>query len=279
MKGIQSLPKFITISFLLLLSSLFLFINNKDAKNSSSQVDTKSKNMDEVIVDSIECNFLSKCQDKEGIELEWRAGFTEEIVKRKEFLNQIPQNYTGKIKLCSKKLLIPKEDAESKRCKGHNLNRYISCKNGKVEGISYSYDHDGMYEEGYFINGIAEGTWINYNNVGNYYYVRNYKNGRLHGERISYNDINLKLISEENFSNGELDGKIKEYYESGQIKKYQEYTNGKLNLSKTYYENGQLESDIKYGDRIKMEKCVFYDRNGKINGGLIKRKPLRINRP
>jgi len=229
-----------------------------------------------------ECTGMPNCTDKQGLELKWEPGTTEVIVQRKEFLSQIPIDYTGHIKLCGE----------------NGLYRYIECKNGKVDGISICYDCDGGYDEQYYKNSIAEGTWIHYNKSENYDFVRNFKNGLLHGELILYGD-NLEIQRKENYRNGELHGESKSFYPNGEVEKYSEYNNGKELLSEEFYESGQLKSkkiingkellseefyesgQLKSKKIIKnliIEVWVDYDKSGNIIFEKKKRPPININR-
>ena len=68
------------------------------------------------------------------------------------------------------------------------------------------------------------------------------KNGKMEGiVKFYYESEQLK--TEANFKNGKAEGIGKGYYESGQLKEESNYKNGKKeDIGKTYYESGQLKS-------------------------------------
>jgi antitoxin component YwqK of YwqJK toxin-antitoxin module len=196
-----------------------------------------------------------KCNRKIGIEVKWSIINGWKAFNQKEFFKQVPKNYTGYLKLC----------------RGGQLIQYIQCKNGKVDGLIYVYDCDGSYDEEYFKNFIPEGTWIHYNSIGQYDFVRNFKNGELHGEFISYNTETLKPMLKQTYFEGNLDGESINYYPSGNISEYNKYDKGSLIISKSYYENGNLKSESG------LNKFEIYDVNG--NKLTQTRPQIKINRP
>jgi antitoxin component YwqK of YwqJK toxin-antitoxin module len=275
------------ISFKILSNKLLFFIvfltlfscnsdnNSKNnSKNNTHKLEEKENLFDRISPECIKS--LINCNEKEGVEFIWEPGFTHEIIKRKEFLKQIPENYTGYIKLC-------KED---------KLYRYISCKNGKVDGLSHIYDCEGGYDEGYFKNFIAEGTWVHYNDMNEFDFVRNFKNGLLHGEYISYDKENLGIREKKNYFKGKLDGKSTRYFPNGNVEEYKVYDMGDEIITKTYYESGNLksESNLQFSKtyyesgNLKSEfnlnnfKSVEYDEYGNILNKSVTRR-LEVNRP
>ena len=71
-----------------------------------------------------------------------------------------------------------------------------------------------------------------------------YKDGKLEQQR-TFNK-NGKLRKEETFTNGNLDGPYKSYYENGKLYTEAIYQNGEKVEWKTYYKNGTLESEEFY---------------------------------
>jgi hypothetical protein len=208
-----------------------------------------------------DCNGMPKCDEKEGLKVVWSPGVTSSIVKREEFLKQIPEGYNGYLKLCGE----------------NGLYRYISCKNGKVEGVSYDFDCDGGYDEQYYKNSIAEGTWIHYNKSGQYDFVRNFKNGELHGEFKSFHD-NLELFKEENYVDGKLHGTSITYFLSGEIEKLEKYNHGIMTSSKSFHENGQVDTEQEF-ERGIIKKWISYDQFGNKIFEMKNRPSIKIHRP
>jgi antitoxin component YwqK of YwqJK toxin-antitoxin module len=205
------------------------------------------------------CEGRPKCSEKDGIEVSSSVVISWKTFNKKELSKQIPENYTGYLKICEEGLIMD----------------YISCKNGIIDGITYRYSCEGDYDEQYYKNFVAEGTWIHYNSRGEYDYVRNFKNGLLHGESTSFDKETLKLLITENYFEGQLDGKSKKYYPSGNIREYNEHKKGINTVSKSYYENGNLSSEMIINkDGVTLE---LYDEDGK---KITHTRPqITINRP
>jgi antitoxin component YwqK of YwqJK toxin-antitoxin module len=74
-----------------------------------------------------------------------------------------------------------------------------------------------------------------------------------------------KIISEENYSNGVLNGISKTYYKSGKITEILNYKNGKLNGSiKRFADNGVLLDDINYVNGKLNGLAKYYNLKGKL---------------
>jgi len=231
--------------------------------NKSDQTEQDDNTITDTLKNQVssDCLGMPNCDDKDGLLIHWHPGTTREIIQRPEFLKQIPKNYNGKLKLCGE----------------NGLYRLLSCKNGKVDGICYEYDCDWGYDEQYYKNSIAEGTWISYDQNGKYFFVRNFRNGKLHGKMSFFDkDNKYQLLTEENYVNGELDGICKKYFNSGRVQESKKYNRGVIENSKTYYENGQLECEINYRGSPKIK---YYDQQGNVIGGTIEQDPIKIHRP
>jgi antitoxin component YwqK of YwqJK toxin-antitoxin module len=250
------------ISSYLIFGILISCNRTKDSSNNLNNVDENeiSNHIDYSQQD--DCKGFPNCDKKEGIEVSWSGGTTDYMVNSEEFLNQIPNKYTGYAKFCE----------------NNKLKRYISCKNGKADGITIQYNCEGGYDEQYFKNSIAEGTWINYNSSNEQNFVRNFKNGLLEGEMIYYYENHWAKEYEGTYLKGKLHGKSINYFKSGKIQKYEEYKNGITILSKSYYEHGQLKSEMIYKNGI-IDKWIDYDEYGNITSEMKERDPIIINRP
>ena len=247
--------------------ALFVLVSSCDISdtNKIDQTEQVANQITDTLKNQVssDCHGMPKCEDKEGLSVKWAPGSTREIIQRPEFLKQIPKNYNGKIKLCGE----------------NGLYRLLTCKNGKVDGISYAYDCEGGYDEQYYKNSIAEGTWVSYDQYGKYYFVRDFRHGKLHGKMSFYDkDNNYQLLSEENFVDDELDGISKKYFNSGLVRECKKYDQGELVNSKTYYQNGQLKCEINYNVKG-LPIIKYYDQQGFVIGGTVEQDPIKIHRP
>lgn len=255
----RKLISFVSITICLIQLGCSGNVQNEETIDVNNEPNTEDSPSNEIL--STECNGMPKCDEKEGLKVFWSSGVTSSIVKSEEFLKQIPEGYNGYLKLCGE----------------NGLYRYISCMNGKVEGVSYDYDCDGGYDEQYYKNSIAEGTWIHYNKSGHYDFVRNFKNGKLHGEYKSFHD-NLTLRTDAYYKDGKLHGKSIDYFLSGEIEKIEKYNHGTMISSREYHENGQLKTEQEF-EGFEIKKWISYDEFGNKIFELKERPKINIHRP
>lgn len=88
-----------------------------------------------------------------------------------------------------------------------------------------------------------------------------YKDGKLHGEKIWYSDDG-KIVMSENYNNDKLDGEQKAYYANGQVKSIINYKNNKIVGLEAYNQNGKTlhKEDLSNGTGVWK---AFWD-NGKV---------------
>ena len=155
--------------------------------------------------------------------------------------------------------------------KGYKNNSIIyELKNG--EGYIKEYHENGKLKfEGDYINGKKSGKGKEYNNKGELIFEGEYLyNYKIKGKEYIKNKLNYEgeylfdkkwkgkgydnrgnIIYEINNGNG----KIKEYYDNGQLKFEGEYINGiKNGKVKEYYEDGELKYNEEYLNGIKIEQ-------------------------
>lgn len=134
-----------------------------------------------------------------------------------------------------------------------NIQTVYTLKNGKFHGNFTSYFLNGNKKrEGYYINGVENGLFKEYNEKG-------------------------FLESEYHIKNGEFDGSFKTYYETGVIKKTGSFFKGLQNGNFTEYnevgnitlsytmKNDKLDGVAKYYTNSKVVKEVEY-KNGILHG-------------
>ena len=89
-------------------------------------------------------------------------------------------------------------------------------KNGKKDSIRKVYDNllGNLISQEFYKNGVKNGEWINYNQLGDTVTVNNYKDGVLHGISKTYEDRVINNIGE--YVNGKKHG----LWKTGQANNY-----------------------------------------------------------
>lgn len=91
-----------------------------------------------------------------------------------------------------------------------------------------------------------------------------YKKGEFNGKVKSYfenGEVEATIV----FSGGLPDGKSEEYYRNGELKSKGEFEKGKKTGKWTYYhQSGEKESEGKYKDGEKIKVWKYYDNNGNL---------------
>ena len=160
----------------------------------------------------------------------------------------IPTSYTGIVKRCVVDEYLSKDSI---------VREYTTYKNGIKHGVSRYWTDEGhfLYLEEYFDNGVLNGVrkvWRDADS-NNLRYLENYKNGKRHGKRFTWNWDGI-LISEYNYKDDELDGVQSSWYNNGQLQSESIYKEGESISSKNWYDTGQLEKIIfKEGKTISKE--------------------------
>ncbi|MEN0094707.1 MAG: hypothetical protein AAGB30_04960 [Pedobacter sp.] len=99
--------------------------------------------------------------------------------------------------------------------------------------------------------------------------IANYKNGKLHGERLSFDAVSGKTNHISHYHEGQAEGLFIDYYPDGLSMQVENYINGQsIGLSRGYYPNGQLM----YESSGEADRYRAFDQNGKYLG-IINAKP------
>jgi cytochrome c biogenesis protein CcmG/thiol:disulfide interchange protein DsbE len=131
----------------------------------------------------------------------------------------------------------------------------------KWEAVSAYKETGEKLPTGTLKNG--SGTLISYYLGGNKSSVESFKNGILHGEKISYfSSGNGKILSKYTYSNGVYDGPFVSYWSNGKVSSKGSYLNGdRHGRWKGYYDSGQMKYSILFDKDEHVEK-IFYDPSG-----------------
>ena len=165
---------------------------------------------------------------------------------------------------------------------GKTIKSKATIKNGKADGIVYSYSYDGKLEsEKGMKDGADEGLERHYDETGKVIAETIYKNGKAEGKSFAlYNKGSSDAHTETKYyKNGILDGDYSEIYENGTVKVKGKYLNGKkegiweirkqdgsLKQPTEEFKNGNVVKRFNYFSDGKLEMERNYDENGKQHG-------------
>ena len=166
---------------------------------------------------------------------------------------------------------------------------------GKLKSVmTFTEDGSKAHNISYHENGkkMAEGNFVNQKKVGVWKYFsdvdeklvseENFKNGLLEGKSITYYIDQGKPFEVVEYQKGVKNGEWIKYFMDGQIMTKALYVNGKLNGDFVNYDpDGTLIVKGQYSDGEMDGSWFFYDENGKLyreemynNGVLISTKDL-----
>ena len=135
-------------------------------------------------------------------------------------------------------------------------------KSNKLNGVLIRYTDRGdeIVHENY-VNGLLQGEaiYITFTKNGTLTATCNYKNSRLHGERVlKQQDGTLRC--KEMFKNGRLDGVRQCYYPNGRKEREENYTDGKLNGKREmFFPDGKIWYRENYtAGRLEGERQCFF---------------------
>ena len=93
--------------------------------------------------------------------------------------------------------------------------------------------------------------------------IDNFKDGKQHGEYVSYHP-NGKILLKGEFKDGKQHGIWSEYHEDGSVYWNLRYINGitEDGIFRMYYPDGSVESEVTYGNGKPITNWVYFDKNG-----------------
>jgi antitoxin component YwqK of YwqJK toxin-antitoxin module len=119
---------------------------------------------------------------------------------------------------------------------------YMKGESEPFTGVLYARHDNGNYASWQeYVDGVGQGTWINYYRNGNYKEVGTYRQNRVEGPiKKYYEDGTLK--AEGTYKDWRVRvGKWKYYDEKGQLTKIEDYgKKGSLQDVNAYYERGEI---------------------------------------
>jgi len=136
--------------------------------------------------------------------------------------------------------------------------------NGKKEGVYRTYNGITIMTVQEFHADIPDGISLHFGMQGALELEENYRNGELDGRRVKYRFGGIKK-SEENFNKGKLDGLKISYYDNGYKQEESMYKNGlREGNSKWYNEAEQLSIEYNYKNGKLEGNAMTYYPNSKI---------------
>ena len=147
---------------------------------------------------------------------------------------------------------------------------------GRVKVILY--DGERIIGEGDYLNEQPDGAWTDYDkSSGQVVQVTNFLNGQRHGVALSFNNRNGQLETKATYNRGVLHGQSLTY-QSRKIVEEQHYENGQLNgIAKKYYTNGTIKEEAPYVNGTLHGIATWYKESGELlfqyeydNGNFVK---------
>ncbi len=158
---------------------------------------------------------------------------------------------------------------------------------GKLNGTSKSFTNGVLRKVEEYKDDVLDGVYKEYDDAGNILYNIAYKNGKKHGNYISYknNEVTCereyiegeqsgkttnyrsgKRYEEINYVMGKKNGEATKYYiETGTIQSTETYKNDKRDGPyKSYSKTEKLEAEGNYKDGLKDGEWKKYDASGKV---------------
>ncbi len=159
--------------------------------------------------------------------------------------------------------------------------------NGLKEGYWLEQNPRSNFERGRYVKGVKEGTWVEYQNVGVVVTIQNYKQGKKDGifiyfddhghinkEEFYENDLPIlthktydhgRVLREVSFVNGMIQGMVREFYPSGNVKSEGIFIDNLPNgIHKSYFDNGKVFSEYNYVNGSKEGIQKFFDSDGNL---------------
>jgi len=143
--------------------------------------------------------------------------------------------------------------------------------NSKRSEAFFYHPTNDLIAHGIYRGELKDSVWTHFLPTGFYSFTETYKNGELHGERITFygpeaiEDPKIKLIlRKSNFVNGEQHGEFIEYFSDGIIKAEGSYLNGVLEgVILKNHPNGKTMIKERWKNQKKHGWWVTYDESGK----------------
>ncbi|MCB0505524.1 MAG: toxin-antitoxin system YwqK family antitoxin [Cyclobacteriaceae bacterium] len=131
-------------------------------------------------------------------------------------------------------------------------------------GMSFVTTNDSqgnISTSGIYVDGIREGSWVEYHPNGLAKTIVGYENGMREGQGIEL-DNRGQMLERFTYHKDKLDGPYTKYNRT-RVKEENNYKNGKLEgESKVYYDNGKIMEESTYKDGKRDGIARWYDQEG-----------------
>jgi antitoxin component YwqK of YwqJK toxin-antitoxin module len=125
----------------------------------------------------------------------------------------------------------------------------IACNKDSTFRVELFYENSSTIKEIQFYkkaDSLATGKWETFFPNGNLMEERHYIDGKLHGQRLIY-DENGSVAIMENYEHDQFEGVYEAYHPNGQVRVRGQYENNAMSGEWTYYyDNGQLKERVQF---------------------------------
>lgn len=149
----------------------------------------------------------------------------------------------------------------------------IHEENGPRSEAYFYHENKNLLAFGIYMNEKKDSVWTHYGPSERISFKETYKDGVLHGKRITYYvpeiiyDKTVEVMREAIYKNGRLNGPVVEYFPGGGKKLEGKYKNGRFDgIAKRYHPNGRLMIKERWKNRRKHGWWISYDKSGKETG-------------
>ena len=135
--------------------------------------------------------------------------------------------------------------------------------NNKLVNVVQTGSDGKVIQKGDYLNGLRDGTWVEYYPSGVVKTTSGYREGKLHGTYISV-DNRGAIIEKVDFVEGLKNG-VYYKYERGRIIHEMNYSNDVIHgVFRRYYANGNLQEESNYANGVLDGEARWYDQQGNV---------------
>lgn len=134
----------------------------------------------------------------------------------------------------------------------------------------FYHETGGVMSYGRYTNLKKDSIWANWDKIGRLSSKESFEKDSLHGIKVVYylpkdqGDKSQRPMTVSNYSNGQLHGEFKEYFETGKLKTSGQYENGKkVGVWHSYHVEGGKMSLERYKNGVRHGWCIGYNKLGK----------------
>lgn len=156
----------------------------------------------------------------------------------------------------------------------------LFTKNGTFARAEMYFEDGTLIAQGNYINEKKDSIWTYYGGSGYVRKTETWKNGKLYGKTVVYmepqpGDTKLKPVQYMTYRDSILHGEFGEYWPSGQLKRKGHYVDGNMDGEVyEYYESGKRMVIERYKHAVRHGLWVYFNKDGTLN----KKRYFHFNR-